>query len=334
MPTTGNDESGTAMNTQLAPRTPRDTTPTDTTTASTSVGTSVGTSAEQYNDINTELFARRQQLQHQIAELETIVTAADADSSTAIALRRLRRQLNDVTTAVITANVGLVRSYCRRFTSNSSRDDSADFEAAGLLGLMRAIDSFDPTQGRFGHWAFKPIQREVLRAVRGADHQNVSLGDFERRPEILRAYRQLQGDNNEHTPSYQQIAQAVGATTDQVRRVINPPRFESVHTPIGDNPDTTLGDTIETTTPGPESTVMAAMTLSALKTYGLAALDPRELFVLVRRYGLDGEPEDKLADIGETLNLSREAIRQIEAKAIAKIQHPLILRKIQRLGKD
>jgi DNA-directed RNA polymerase sigma subunit (sigma70/sigma32) len=76
------------------------------------------------------------------------------------------------------------------------------------------------------------------------------------------------------------------------------------------------------------------MTLSALKTYGLAALDPRELYVLVRRFGLDGEPEDKLADIGDTLGLSREAVRQIEAKAIAKIQHPMVLRKIQRHGRS
>jgi DNA-directed RNA polymerase sigma subunit (sigma70/sigma32) len=138
----------------------------------------------------------------------------------------------------------------------------------------------------------------------------------------------------EHQPSFQEVASVVGATVDQVRRVIAPPRFESVHNPVGDSGDVTLGDTIECQSPGPESTVMASMTLSALKTFGLAALDPRELFVLVRRFGLDGEPEDKLADIGNVLGLSREAIRQIEAKAIAKIQHPLVLRRIQRHGKD
>jgi RNA polymerase sigma factor (sigma-70 family) len=287
-------------------------------------GTTV--SSEEYVDGNAELFRRRKALQEQIAEME----ASEAPRGP---LNRLRRQLDDVTAEIVTFNLGLVRSYCRRFTSNSSRDDSADFEAAGLLGLMRAIDSFDPTQGRFGHWAFKPIQREVLRAVRDADHPNVNLGDFERRPEILRAHRHLQGEDDHYTPSHEEVAVVVGATVDQVRRVLAPPRLESVHQPLGDAAEGTLGDTIEAASPGPEAVVVSTMTLSALKTFGLAALDARELYVIVRRFGLDGEPEDKLADIGETLALSREAVRQIEAKAIAKIQHPLVLRKIHRQGR-
>lgn len=287
-------------------------------------GTTV--SSEEYVDGNAELFRRRKALQEQIAEM----VASEAPRGP---LNRLRRQLDDVTAEIVTFNLGLVRSYCRRFTSNSSRDDSADFEAAGLLGLMRAIDSFDPSQGRFGHWAFKPIQREVLRAVRDADHPNVNLGDFERRPEILRAHRHLQGEDEHYTPSHEEVAVVVGATVDQVRRVLAPPRLESVHQPLGDAAEGTLGDTIEAASPGPEAVVVSTMTLSALKTFGLAALDARELYVIVRRFGLDGEPEDKLADIGETLALSREAVRQIEAKAIAKIQHPLVLRKIHRQGR-
>lgn len=284
--------------------------------------------SEEYIDGNAELFNRRKSVQQQLVDVEA--GQAQGPTPPRVMVNRLRRQLDDVTAEIVKFNLGLVRSYCRRFTSNSSRDDSADFEAAGMLGLMRAIDSFDPAQGRFGHWAFKPIQREVLRAVRGADHPNVSIGDFERRPEILTAYRQLCGDDNAHKPTYEEVAQAVGATADQVRRVIAPPRFESVHQPVGDGSDVTLSDTIESSSPGPEPTVVASMSLSALKTFGLAALDPRELFVLVRRFGLDGEREDKLADIGKTLGLSREAIRQIEAKAIAKIQHPMVLRKIPR----
>jgi RNA polymerase primary sigma factor/RNA polymerase nonessential primary-like sigma factor len=282
-----------------------------------------------FRDRNDELFRRRRELQCRLASL----VGDDGEPADARAAARVRRLLDDVTSEIVTFNLGLVRSYCRRFTSGSSRDDSADFEAAGLLGLMRAIDSFDPEQGRFGHWAFKPIQREVLRAVRNADHPNVNLGDFERRPEILRAFRQLQGEDESYVPTHAEVAAAVGATVDQVRRVLAPPRFESVSRPVGGDDSVTVGDTVESDQPGPESVVVSSMTLAALKKYGLAVLDHRELYVLVRRFGLDGEPEERLSDIGRTLGLSREAIRQIEAKAIAKMQHPMVLRRIHRHGR-
>lgn len=280
---------------------------------------------DDFVDGNSALFQRRRELQQQLAELNEEIAGHRAAV-------RLRRSIEDVTAEIVQFNLGLVRSYCRRFTNNSTRDDSADFEAAGLLGLMRAIDTFDPEQGRFGQWAFKPIQREVLRAVRDADHPNVNLGDFERRPEILRAFRHLQGEDDRYTPSHSEVAAVVGATVDQVRRVLVPPKLESVDQAASEQNDATLGDTIESSTPGPESVVVSTMMLSALRTHGLAALDPRELFVIVRRFGLDGEPPEKLAGIGETLGLSREAVRQIEAKAVAKIQHPMVLRKIQRHG--
>ena len=283
----------------------------------------VALSVDDYADANTELFLRRQAIKQRLQELDE-----SGDTSTHLRAR-MTRELDRVTGDIVRFNLGLVRSYCRRFTSNASRDDSADFQAAGMLGLMRAIDSFDPNQGRFGHWAFKPIQREVLRAVRDADHPNVTLGDYERRPEILRAQRALAGEDGAHVPTHREVAEVVGVTVDQARRVMSPPKLESMHQQVGDG-ETSLSDTIESSSPGPEAVVVSSMTLSALKTHGLAALDPRELYVIVRRFGLDGEPEDKLADIGETLALSREAVRQIEAKAIAKIQHPLVLRKIQR----
>lgn len=276
-----------------------------------------------FRDQNTELFRRRNELLRQLDEL---TEAGDALSRRQAI--RLRRRLDDVTSEIVTFNMGLVRSYCRRFSGGSRNAQIEDFEAAGMLGLMRAIDSFDPDQGRFGHWAFKPIQREVLRAVRDADHSNVNLGDFERRPDILRAQRELQSNNSDANPSYEEIANSVGATVDQVRRVLAPPRFESVAQPL--NADgTTLGDIVESDEPSPDAVVIAGMTLSALKRFGFAVLDDRERYVLVRRFGLDGEPEEKLVDIGRTLALSREAVRQIETKAIAKIQHPLVLRRVQ-----
>jgi RNA polymerase sigma factor (sigma-70 family) len=283
---------------------------------------------DSYADMNTELFRRRMSIQERTRQLDEGSEASPPRSHA-----RLRRELDDVTSEIVRFNNGLVRSYCRRFTSHANRDDSADFQAAGMLGLMRAIDSFDPRQGRFGHWAYKPIQREVLRAVHDADHANITLCDFERRPEILRAQRLLQDEDPSHVPTDKEVAALIGVPVDQARRVMSPPTIESMQQHAGDE-EFSVEDTIESTTPGPEAVVVSTMTLSALKTYGLAALDPRELYVVVRRFGLDGQQEDKLSDIGETLGLSREAVRQIEVKAIAKIQHPLVLRKIQCSAAD
>lgn len=279
-------------------------------------------STPDFRDSNVALFQQRAELRR---ELEALTAEGDEQASRR-RMRMLRRAIDDVTAQIVSTNMGLVRSYTRRFGAAASAEDRADFESAGLLGLMRAVDSYDPESGAFGQWAFKPIQREVLRAVRDIDHPNLNLGDFEKRPAILRAFRQLQGIDESYTPTDAEVAAAAGVTVAQVRRVLQAPRLESVQrTEDGEAP---LADSIESPEPTAEARVISKMMLTALETFGLKALDARELYVIVRRFGLDGEPVEKLADIGETLALSREAVRQIEAKALAKLQHPLVLRKV------
>lgn len=290
-----------------------------------------------YNDRNIEMFTKRGALKDRqsvlLAKPERKRSVRDKRE-----LQRLAREIDEVTTHIIQFNYGLVRSYTKKFTSNSSREDSADFEASAVVGLMRAIETFDPSKGRFGQWAYKPIQREVLRAVRDADFKSMNPGDFERRPDILRALAKLQkiAEENGTEPrliTNEDVAREAGVTTDQVRRVLEAPRLESIHQSVGEEGDTELGDLIESGETDVEGSVIASMTLTALEDYGLKALDARELLVLVRRFGLDCEPEQKLASIGEVLGLSREAVRQVESKALAKIQHPVILRKIHRYGR-
>ena len=281
---------------------------------------------EKFRDDNTALFRERTELKDELDRLE----ASDVDASARRRIRMLRRRIDEVTTQIVSYNMGLVRSYTRRFGGTASAEDRADFESAGLLGLMRAVDSYDPDCGTFGQWAFKPIQREVLRAVRDTDHPNLNLGDFEKRPAVLRAQRMLQSIDDRYQPSDEEIAAAAGVTVAQVRRVLAPPRLTSMNQNVGDEGDVELSDTIESSDPLPESTVISKLTLTALGSYGLTALDARELYVIVRRFGLDGEPLEKLTEIGETLALSREAVRQIEAKALAKLQHPLVLLKFSK----
>ncbi len=75
---------------------------------------------------------------------------------------------------------------------------------------------------------------------------------------------------------------------------------------------------------------MAGMTLDALQTFGLTLLDDRELFVILRRFGLDGADSQNLASLAEMLSLSREAVRQIESKGLGKLQHSVTLRRLLR----
>jgi RNA polymerase sigma factor (sigma-70 family) len=284
-------------------------------------------SGGEWRDLNKEMFWERARIRAEIDTLEL-----EDDRIKRRILNRRKREFEDLTLKIIESNYGLLRKYVRLFTGSATKEDAKDFEAAGRLGLMRAIDSYDPDKGSFAQWAFKPIQREVLRAVHSADHSNMNPGDFERRPDILRALKKLQGENEENRPSDAEVAVEAKVTIEQVKRVLNAPRMDSLYTPVGDG-DAVLGELIEDRGAAVDDMVVNAIGVEALENYGLGSLDPREYFVLSRRLGLDCEPEQRLSAIGEMLKLSREAVRQIESKAIAKLSHPVLLRQLVREGK-
>lgn len=283
----------------------------------------------EWSDMNKRMFIERGELKRRMEELDGKRGGLQRRE-----LSRVRRDYERITMRIVDSNYGLLRKYVKLFTGSASAEDAKDFESAGRLGLMRAINNYDPYRGSFAQWAFKPIQREVLRAVHSADHNNMNAGDFERRPEILRAVKKLQGANLVVKPTEAQVAVEAGVTIEQVKRVLHAPRMDSLHTPIGDGEGSVLSDLIEDKSSLIEDAVIASIGIETLNSYGLSALDAREYFVLSRRLGLDCEPEQRLSAIGEMLNLSREAVRQIEAKAIAKMSHPVLLRLLVRNGKQ
>lgn len=286
---------------------------------------------------NTELFRRRDEIKLELDEISKVEDERKGRLPSALRdrRRRLNLDLDTVTWDIFEFNKGLVRSYVKKFTSNTSLEDSEDFMSAGSVGLMRAIDSFKVDQGRFGHWAYKPIQREVLRAVRDADYENMNPGDFEKRPDILRAQKELvlESGKEDFQPSLEAVAVRAGVTLKQADRVLNAPKLDSLHAPVGEDGDTTVGDLIVSGAPDLSDSVVSKLEVEALEAFGLSCLDRRELFVLARRFGLDCEPEQRLSAIGDMLGLSREAVRQVESKALAKLMHPTTLRKIARAGR-
>lgn len=273
---------------------------------------------------NDELFAERADIQERIAELEA------AEEPTTLQKRRLARairELDDVTAKIVDANYGLVRSYAKRFSAKASREDAADFESAAVVGLMRAIENYDPTLGKFSSWAFKPIMREVLRSVRETEFRTLNSGDFERRPDILKAHAALV-EKFERTPTIDEVAEYASLSREQVRRVLDAPRIDSLNASLSSEDASELGDLIPSLDGDFTEELTATAFVDALALHGIPALEERELFILTRRFGLDSEPAQNLSEVGQELGMSREAVRQIEAKAISRLQHPVILRKL------
>ncbi len=308
-----------------------------TTSLSSALSTGEKLTSDQWNAHNQELFAQRQVKVEAVTEMQERVDEIAANRRAGAAMkresdlkvRRIRKatsELERINAAIVKTNYGLVRNYVSKFTQVATADAVADLEGAAVLGLVKAIDTYDPSKGKFASWAWKPIQREVLAAVRSADHQNLNTGDFEARPSILDAVRSIKADNEEAIIDYSEVSRISGATTGQVQRVLEAPKLDSISMPVGEG-STTLGDLIEDTQKSVEDTVLSGISTSALDS-SLGELDMRERFVLNRRTGLDAEPTERLAEIGAVLGLSREAVRQIEVKAMSKLTHPAALSKI------
>lgn len=271
---------------------------------------------------NAELFGLR-------AQLVDIIERAKAARDNVTA-RRAIRSLDELDNEIVDANRGLVLDYVRRFRSRGRAEDTADFEAAGMVGLIGAISTYDLSKGPFGQWAFHPIQRQVQRAVRDADFANLNPGDFERRPEVLRARDRLIEKTPDSVPTIDEVAAEAKVNRDLVRRVLHAPRMSALSAPVVSGEDLTLADMLPADETDAADRVNTAMTIAALEDHCLHVLDPRELFVMVSHYGLSGEDPQTLAAVGDQLALSREAARQIEGRGRAKLLHPSVLRRMVR----
>jgi len=278
-----------------------------------------------YAQENALLFSRRGEV---LSTIETLRARRRLTPTAKRQLLRAERELDDLETSIVSLNRGLVISYARRFTKRGRSQDMADFEAAGTAGLVAAMKSYDPSKGPFAQWAYHPIQRAVTRAVRDADHPNMNPGDFERRPDIIRARERLlkEGLN----PTAEEIAAEAGTTTGQVHRVLEAPRLVSCDLPVGDDGESTVGELVADQSDEIPDIVATEMMVAALERHGFDVLDLREVYVITKHFGLDGGEPQKLATIGQTLGLSREAARQIESKALAKLAHPNVLAKLVR----
>jgi RNA polymerase primary sigma factor len=270
-------------------------------------------------DVDVEIRRLIQKLKEIEEEMRLSIDAIkDINRRMSIGEAKARRAKKEM----VEANLRLVISIAKKYTNRGLQ--FLDLIQEGNIGLMKAVDKFEYRRGyKFSTYATWWIRQAITRSI--ADQARtirIPVHMIETINKLNRISRQMLQEMGRE-PSPEELAERMAMPEDKIRKVLKIAKEPiSMETPIGDDEDSHLGDFIEDTTISSPVDTTTAEGLQAATREVLAGLTAREAKVLRMRFGIDMNTDHTLEEVGKQFDVTRERIRQIEAKALRKLRHP------------